>query len=217
MGFQRARTENQIVGRQDEIIAACDAIYLKKGYEAVNFKSISRKTSISRPSIYNYYKTKEEIFLDILKQVLIKWKKEFKSHFDATSKMTNEEFCTFLANTVTKQEKHLELLTVYMHPIEKNSRLEKLEEFKAETNCFFLIFRGGLDKFFPHAEEEKKNTFMFYCMTIVYGAYPVTHLSEKQVNAMKKADPNYKTPDYYEVCYYAFLVLMADIDSASKI
>ena len=205
MEFQRARTKKQIANRQEEIIAACTEIYQKKGYEAVNFKVISKKTSISRPGIYNYYETKEEIFLDILRLDINKWENEFQLHFEAVNQMTMEEFCTFLADSVVSHEKNLELLAVYMHPIEKNSRLEKLIEFKKATYLFFQIFRKGLDKYFPYIPNEKKAFFIFYSMTIVYGAYPLTHLSEKQLKAMKKADSEYETPDFRMVCYYAFL------------
>ena len=209
MEFQRARTKKQIANRQEEIIAACAEIYQKKGYEAVNFKAISKKTSISRPGIYNYYETKEEIFLDILRLDINKWENDFKFHFESINQMTKEEFCTFLADSVVAHEKYLELLAVYMRPIEKNSRLEKLAEFKKATYLFFLIFRKGLDKYFPDIPKEKKSIFIFYSMTIVYGAYPLTHLSEKQVKAMKKAEPEYETPDFREVCYYAFLKILS--------
>ena len=51
-----------------------------------------------------------------------------------------------------------------------------IKYFKYLTLCQAFIIsklqkkskRGGLDKFFSYAEEEKKNTFMFYCMTIVF-------------------------------------------------
>ena len=52
-----------IIQRKNEIIDACAALYQTKGFREVTIKDISQKTSISRPSIYNYFETKEEIFL----------------------------------------------------------------------------------------------------------------------------------------------------------
>ena len=55
-----------IAQRKSEIIAACEALYRTKGSREVTIKDISTETSFSRPSIYNYFETKEEIFLALL-------------------------------------------------------------------------------------------------------------------------------------------------------
>jgi AcrR family transcriptional regulator len=211
MEFQRARTEEQISSRQEEIISVCDTIYREKGYEAVHFRAVSRKTSISRPSLYNYYKTKEEIFLDILQRDFTNWTEELKSHFDAVSKMTKDEFCTFLADTLVKHEKYFELLAVYMPSIEKNSSLDKLTTFKKETQPFSKVFLMGLDKFFPETKDEQKRRFYFNFQAVVHGVYPLTHLSKKQIQAAKKNNPKFKLPDFRQVCLNALLLLIADL------
>ena len=210
MEFQRARTEDQIAGRQKEIIDACDAIYRKNGYAAVNIKAISGITSISRPSIYNYYKTREEIFLDVLKQDYLKWEKELKSHYKRKPRMNKKEFGAFLTKLITRHEKYLELVTVYIHPIEVNSRLEKLTSFKVVMHGFFETLLQGIHKYFPHTTEQQKQAFLFNLMVMVTGAYSYTHLSEKQVQASLNADPEYKTPPFRPVIYNLLMVLLKD-------
>lgn len=54
--------------RRDEIIAACETLYQTMGFRDVTIKDIAKCTSLSRPSIYNYFETKEEIFLAILQR-----------------------------------------------------------------------------------------------------------------------------------------------------
>ena len=211
MNFQRARTEKQVASRQEEIIAVCDAIYCEKGYEAVHFKAVSRMTSISRPTIYNYYCTKEEIFLDIIKRDFAKWTDELKAHFDTTEKMTKEEFCAFLANSLVKHEKYFELLAVYIHPIEKNSRLEKLTAFKEAIQPFSGVFLSGLDKYFSNAKNEDKKQFYFHFQAVVHGMYPLTHLSKKQEQAAKKANPEYNVSDFRQACFNILLLLIANL------
>jgi len=211
MEFQRARTEEQIADRQEEVISACDALYLEKGYEAVHFKAISQTTSISRPSIYNYYKTKEEIFLDVLKRDYIRWEEELKSHYRKIPKMSKKEYCSFMARSLKKHEKYLELITIYIHPIERNSSLEKLTLFKAEIHNFFQIILEGLQKYFPGITAGQKQKVLFYLMVMVTGAYSYTHLTEKQIQAMKNADPEEQIPDFYQVCHDSLFMLLRDI------
>ena len=211
MEFQRARTEEQIASRQEEIINACDVIYCEKGYEAVNFKAVSKMTSISRPAIYNYYKTKEEVFLDIIKLDFTKYAEEIKAHFDATPKMTKEEICTFLTNILKKHEKYFELLAVYIQTIEMNSGLEKLTEFKKALQPSHKIFLDGLNKYFPDAKEEDKKRFISHYIIAVHGIFPFTHLSKKQVQASKIINPDYKKPDFRKICFDILMLLMADL------
>lgn len=53
-------------GRREEIINACSELYETMGFRDITLKEIGAYTSFSRPSIYNYFKTKEEIFLGLL-------------------------------------------------------------------------------------------------------------------------------------------------------
>ena len=210
MEFQRARTEDQIAGRQREIIAACDAIYRENGYTSVNFKAISGITSISRPSIYNYYKTKEEIFLDVLKYDYQKWEKELKAHYKRKPKMTKKEYCIFLTGLIARHEKYMELVTIYIHPIEVNSRLEKLTSFKVVMHDFFETLLQGVRKYFPRTTEQQKQAFLFNLMVMVTGAYSYTHLSKKQIQASLNADPEYKTPSFRPIIYSLLMILLRD-------
>ena len=52
--------------RKKEIIDACETIYKAKGFYGVTIKEISTRTSFTRPSIYNYFETKDEILLALL-------------------------------------------------------------------------------------------------------------------------------------------------------
>ena len=76
MDFLRARTKEQIDQRRFDIIQACETLFNEGGYDFVNLKAISEMTAISRSSIYTYYKTKDEIMLDILILKLNDWKND---------------------------------------------------------------------------------------------------------------------------------------------
>ena len=62
-----------IAQRKSEVIDACETLYRTKGFREVTIKDISTETSFSRPSIYNYFETKEEIFLALLTREYDQW------------------------------------------------------------------------------------------------------------------------------------------------
>ncbi len=55
--------------RKEEIINACEKLYQAMSFKDITLKEIGNATSFSRPTIYNYYQTKEEIFLALFERV----------------------------------------------------------------------------------------------------------------------------------------------------
>ena len=55
-------TPELIARRREEIINACEQLYQTMSFKDITLKEIGNETSFSRPTIYNYYQTKEEIF-----------------------------------------------------------------------------------------------------------------------------------------------------------
>ena len=61
--------------RKKEIVAACRKLFQTMSYKEITIKEIAEETSFTRPSIYNYFETKEEIFLAL-------FQKEYESFAD---------------------------------------------------------------------------------------------------------------------------------------
>ncbi len=211
MEFQRARTDHQVANRQEEIINACDTLYNNGEYEDINLKAISEITSIGRSSIYNYYKTKEEILLDLLKREYLEWSDYLKSHFDNIDTIEKEEYCHLIADSLDQREKMMKLLSIHFTNIEKNCRLEKLVEFKKEVLTVFETLRESINKFFPDASSEKIMDFLFLFFSFISGVYPMAHPTALQVEAMKISSPNYTVPNFKDMCYKGLFLLISDL------
>ena len=61
--------------RRDEIITACAALYETMGFRDITIRDIGEKTSFTRTSIYNYFQTKEEIFLALFQREYERWRR----------------------------------------------------------------------------------------------------------------------------------------------
>ncbi|MDQ0198729.1 TetR/AcrR family transcriptional regulator [Neobacillus ginsengisoli] len=55
---------------KDKIIAAALALFAKNGYEGTSLSEIAKAVGIQKPSIYNHFKSKEEIFFTIYENIL---------------------------------------------------------------------------------------------------------------------------------------------------
>lgn len=204
MEFQRARTAEQTANRQNEIITAAKELYSEKGFEGVHFKAISEKTSFSRPTIYNYYKTKEEVLLDVLKNEYLKWGEVLKAK---TETISPDELCAFLPYSLKNRDIFLKLLSVDYTSVETGCTEEKLTEYKTAIQPVFSAFRTLTDKCFPNSKEKDKDLFNLLFFSLLGGLYSQLNLSEKQLNALRKANPNAIPPDYYETFYRALVTI----------
>lgn len=210
MGTQRARSQAEIKDRRQEIIDACDMLYTSRGYEAVYLKEISEMTSVSRTAIYTYYKTKEEIFLDILKQEYLAWQKELELGLAQIESGNKEEYCHFLTNSLLRQEKLVKLLSEHFDSIENNSRSEKLCEFKKNIRPLFLTLSHGTKQVFPDCNDTVAEHFRLFFFASIGAIYNMTHPTEKQIAAMQ-ASNFYKKYSFPELFYEHTLLIAREL------
>lgn len=193
--------------RKEEIIKACEKLYEKQSFKEITIKNIGEETTFSRPSIYNYFQTKEEIFLAILQQEYEKWIFELEQMQKDYESMTKEQFAENIAHSIEKRQRLLKLLSMNLYDIEENSRMELLIEFKQSYGKAINTIKKCLDKFFTNMSEDEKEKFLYSFLPFMYGIYPYAVVTEKQKEAMKKANVNYKYMTIYEITYNGIMNL----------
>ena len=194
--------------RKEEIINACEKLYKNNSFKDITIKSIGEETTFSRTSIYNYFQTKEEIFLALLKREYEIWIDDLRKLYEESNKMEKEEFAEKMANTVAKRKNLLKLLSMNMYDMEENSRIEELIEFKKTYGNAIKMVKKCVDKFFTKMSEEDKQEFIFLFFPLMYGIYPYAEVTEKQKIAMDIAQVPFKYLSIYEITYKGILMLL---------
>lgn len=194
--------------RKEEIINACEKLYRNNNFKDITIKSIGEETTFSRTSIYNYFQTKEEIFLALLKREYERWMDDLNEMYEKNSDMTKEIFADKLAQTIAKRKNLLKLLSMNMYDMEENSRMEELIEFKKAYGEAIKMVKKCVDKFFKEISNDKRDEFVFLFFPLMYGIYPYAEVTEKQQQAMKIADVPFKYLSIYEITYKGILKLL---------
>ena len=194
--------------RKDEIINACEELYQTKSFKEITLKDISEKTTFSRPSIYNYFQTKEEIFLALLKREYERLLKDLEDIYVKNDKLEKQEFAKQIALSIEKREQLLKLLSMNLYDMEENSRMEQLVAFKKSYGDSLKSIKKCLDKFFKNMKEEEKEKFIFTFFPLMYGIYPYTCATDKQKEAMKNAEIPLKFFSIYNIVYESVIKLL---------
>ena len=173
--------------RRDEIIAACAKLYETMSFKDITLKEIARETSFTRPSIYNYFTTKEEIFLALLQREYELWVQDLRALRDRAEGLSVESFADALAATLESRRRLLKIMTTNIHDMEANSRPENLAEMKAAFGDSLRAVDECLSACMPAMSAARRESFVYAFFPFVYGLYAYTEVSEKQRAAMESA------------------------------
>ena len=85
--------------RKEEIISACEQLYKTMSFKDITLKEIGNVTSFTRTSIYNYFQTKEEIFLALYTREYDRWNEDRQGIRNENAKLSKKaavrEDCIF--------------------------------------------------------------------------------------------------------------------------
>lgn len=185
-------SEKLTSARKDEIINACAELYGTMGFREITIRDIGAKTSFTRTSIYNYFQTKEEIFLALLEREHRLWIADIEAVERENESMSVESFAGALSSTLEKRKIMLKLMSMNLYDMECNSRLENLVEFKHAYADALVAIRRCLEKFFPRMTAADIREFELAFFPFLFGVYPYTSHSEKQKAAMELAGVEYE-------------------------
>lgn len=190
-----------INARKEEIMAACKALYETMGFRDITIKDIAEKTSFTRTSIYNYFETKEEIFLAILQEEYELWIGDLNVLTEGHEIMDRDEVAGALAGSIDKRGLLLKLLSMNLYDMEENSRIERLVEFKQAYGASIRAVDRLVGKFCPDMTEGERRQFLYTFFPFIYGIYPYTVVTEKQKTAMEQADVEFVYISTYDMAY----------------
>ena len=195
--------------RREEIISACEKLYQTMSFKEITLKDIAGATSFTRTSIYNYFQTKEEIFLALMQKEYERWTEELDALASDYTAMSVESFSSMLAHSLEKRSMLLKLLSMNLFDMEENSRLECLMDFKRAYGASIEAVRGCLVKFFPGMDAKAQQGFLYAFMPFLYGVYPYTTVSAKQRQAMSDVGLNFVYMSVYDIAFNCIRTLLA--------
>ena len=196
--------------RREEIINACEQLYRTMSFREITLKEIGKITSFSRPTIYNYFETKEEIFLALFQREYDLWNEDLTAILEGNEKLTKAELAEKIAASLAGREQLLKLLAMNNYDMEANSRPERLVAFKESYGRSLGLMRELLLKFCPDMGGTEIRNFIYIFFPFMFGIYPYTAVTEKQKTAMKDAGIDYVYQTVYELTHSCLIRLLGE-------
>ena len=206
----RKGTPEEIARKREEIVDACEQLYQTTSFREITLKEISKITSFSRPTIYNYFETKEEIFLALFKREYDRWNEDLTSIYQENERLTKAQLAEKIAQSLAERPQLLKLLSMNNFDMEANSRQELLTSFKDSYGGSLRRMSRLLTKFCPDMSVSDIQNFIYIFFPFMFGIYPYTEVTEKQKTAMEEAGINYVYQTVYELTHSCLARLLGE-------
>ncbi len=87
------------------------------------------------------------------------------------------------------------------YDMEANSRMERLTEFKKAYGRSLQAVDGLLRTFAPDLSAQDREEFLYAFFPFIYGIYPYAVVTDKQREAMDRAETGYVYHSIYELAF----------------
>lgn len=201
-------TPEIIVQRREEIVNACEQLYQTMSFKDITIKEVSNVTSFSRPTIYNYFHTKEEIFLALYEREYDRWNADLEAILNSEQSYSGQQLAEKIAKSLERREQLLKLLSMNNYDMEENSREELLSSFKRAYGRSLKNFRMILEKHCSGISSAQIEQIMYVFFPFMFGIYPYSEVTAKQRNAMADAEVDYKYQTIYGITYNCLMRLL---------
>ena len=196
--------------RKEEIVNACEQLYQTMSFKDITLKEIGNVTSFTRTSIYNYFQTKEEIFLALYEREYDRWNEELDAILHKNDALSRKELADKIAVSIANRQQLLKLLAMNNYDMEANSRPELLVSFKVAYGNSMKNVCRLLERFCPDMSVEEIQNLIYIFFPFMFGIYPYTSVTDKQREAMKEAEVDYVYQSVYELTYACLIRLLGD-------
>ena len=195
--------------RKVEIMEACKKLYETMTFKEVNLKEIGKVTSFTRTSIYNYFESKEEIFLGIFEDEYIKWTSDLQKIIDE-GELGRDKLAKKLSESLGNRKLMLKLLAVNLYDMEENSRMERLVSFKKAYGRSRDVLAELIKKNYPGIKKKELDEFIFTFLPFLHGVHPYAFATSKQIEAMDEAGIKYLETTIEKLVYTGLIRLLPD-------
>ena len=193
--------------RREEILSACERLFAEKPYADILLRDIADETTFTRTSIYNYFQSKEEIFLALLEREFKLWSDDLEAILSQQT-LTRSALADRIAKTLEPRKLMLKIYALNLYDLAENSREEKLVEFNVAYGWSRMVMQDIVCRYLPGMTRDERNDTVFAIFEFIHGIWPYAHATEKQRQAMKHAGVALRTRSIYQVAYASILRLL---------
>ena len=194
--------------RRDEILEAFLTLYETENLNEITIKTVAEAASLTRATLYNYFKNIDEIFICAYQKEYLLWASDLRSLLAEKESLTAAAFADEIAGTLVRRERMLRFSVADFHEREANCRREFVFSHKAAFSQVIQLMHDCFAKYFPEKSEEDITRMLYIFFPFMHGMYRYVDLTPVQVEARAAAHMPLKETSIYELAFNMILQIL---------
>ena len=187
MNFKRARNDNQVELRKQEILDACKQLLLEVGYDDTTLLSVSKLISVGRTTIYNYFPTKEDMFMELCIQEGSYFINDMKEAYEKADKSKPyESFKKAMLDLFIKYKYIFDYYAIYVAKVIGKASEDNLIAFKENISIPMKdLYKKWLLLLDPSLDNDRINNLCNVLLVFFTGIHNMSKDEDRYYNTCK--------------------------------
>lgn len=130
MKKKRATQPSAKLARRDSILDAADSLFETLGFDAVSMALVADRAGLAKGTPYRYFVSKEAVFLALFEREFDRWLIDLELAMTAVPAASISGVAAAMTETLAKQARLVQLLSILHAVLERNLDLASLQAFK---------------------------------------------------------------------------------------
>lgn len=184
---KRARSDKEKLQKRAKILKTAWLLYNKSGGVLPTASEIADKALLSKGTIYLYFHTKEEIYLQLYVEKVKEWFDSFTESLEAAEgPLTVQDFVAMTTAYIIENPRVLNLCNIVDGVLEQNTLDEVIIEVKVQLAQILESCSDIITKVFPGISRQRAIKLMLEIYSLVNGLWHFASIPPKTLKALKK-------------------------------
>jgi len=174
--WQRAHSPEQKEQRKTAILTAAAALFQKRRLSEISIAEVAERAGLAKGSVYRYFRTKEEVFLELLRADLDVWFDALLAELAAAGRKGRAPaVASSMVKSLRPYETMLRLLAALFSDIEPNLSLKAARSFKRWALERVGAAGVALEAALPGLPTRSGAQAILHLHALIAGLWPMSH------------------------------------------
>ena len=208
--FQRARSDEQKAIRLNAIYDAAAALFDESEYTELTMSRLAERAGLKKASLYNYFGSKEEVFMRLFLRELDVWIEDFAKRSARLRKPQPARVAGLIADLLVEHSRFTRLFAILSSIIERNVAAPALREFKLETLARMARLAESTQRMLPQMALKRIFEFQTQLHIMITGLWPIAHPNAQLQEALDTEPLRDFKIEFHPTCKSLLIRLLAD-------
>ena len=211
----RAINDQQKNARRETILEAALDLFRQSSFEEVNIADVARKAGIAKGTVYLYFKSKEEMFLELQKRAYAEWFRAMEREL-AKGRPSIPKVVGLFTETLAERPDFLRLMAILHTILEQNIPPETALEFKQSLHDGALRIGELLEENLEFLKSGEGSTLLVRTQALVIGLHHLANPSQIVEEVLEREEMNIFKVDFSKALGETLSILLIGLKSLPR-